>query len=251
MDYLFVIVTTFVLFFLIFVAAFLAGRPHKITDALPAEWQKILRGHFPLFSDLSEEARVDLLRLIPEFLRQVRFEGCGGLRLTDEMRVTIAAHAGLLLLGGSRPFYPRLDAVLVYPDSFVVPTAVAVGEGALVATHEVRDGESWQAGLVIVAWSEVLRDLRADSCQNVLIHEFAHQLEEGASQSEFWLAQYTAFCQSIERGEEGVLDEYGTENPHEFFAVASEAFFLFPEDLKVEHAALHAWLTGFYGGGLN
>ena len=92
-------------------------RREKIKkEATPKEWTEILEQNFPLFTRLSKEDQKELLGHISVFLDEKYFEGCGGLELTDEIRVTIAAQACLLLLHRDTDYYPDLTSVLVYPS---------------------------------------------------------------------------------------------------------------------------------------
>ena len=55
------------------------------------------------------------------FLAEKRFEGCRGFEITDEVRVVIAAQAGLVALGFSEQWFDGLKSVLVYPGDYLVP----------------------------------------------------------------------------------------------------------------------------------
>ena len=132
----------------------------------------------PLVRELPAAQQLRLKKHIQVLLAEVPFIGCAGLIVDDEVRVTIAAQAALLLLGRGGSF-GNLREVLVYPGHFVVPGAQA-GAGGVV--HEGRDvlaGQSWQRGQVILAWDAVL-DGAADPHDgaNVVLHEFAHQLDQ-------------------------------------------------------------------------
>jgi hypothetical protein len=123
------------------------------------------------------------------FLDEKRFEGCGGLDVTDEMRLTIAGYACLLLLGDPAGYYPRLGTVVVYPQSFAAPIKETDHHGIVTETIEERLGESWEEGTVVLAWDSILALIRGGSAGcNVIVHEFAHQfdaqrgLTAGASQ---------------------------------------------------------------------
>ena len=196
-------------------------------------------------------------------LEEKSFEGCGGLELTDEHRITIAAYGALLLLHRETDYYPRLDSILVYPSAFLAPVRHAVGEVAGIETDEERIGESWSAGSLVVSWEDVVADLEApDAGCSVLIHEFAHQLDEEESMGEgvpalgsgrayrswqeVFSREYEAHCAAVDRGRRTLLDEYAAESPAEFFAVASETFFLLPRDLRMRHPDLYRELSSFY-----
>jgi Mlc titration factor MtfA (ptsG expression regulator) len=179
--------------------------------------------------------------------------------LTDKMRLTIAAHAALLLLGRETDYYPDLVSVLVYPSAYRAPMAEEHG-GIVTEGEEDRFGESWQQGVVVLAWDEAragARDLHDG--ENVILHEFAHQLdtEDGAADGVPVLEQrgdYAAWARALrpeyERlrraPDESVLDAYGAEDPAEFFAVATEAFFERGAELRERHPALYAELSRFY-----
>src|SRR5207253_7474914 len=96
-----------------------AGPLRLPSDPIPDRWRDIVEKSVPLARRLSSEERERLLRLVQLFLSDKHFEGCGGLTVTEEMRVTIAAEACLLLLHLEGPCYPTLRTVLVYPQAFV------------------------------------------------------------------------------------------------------------------------------------
>jgi len=165
-------------------------------------------------------------------LAEKSFEGCGGLGLTDEHRVTIAAYGALLLLHRVTDYYPRLDSVLVYPSAFLAPVRHPIGEVAGIETDEERIGESWSAGSLVVSWEDVIDDLaNPNGGCSVLIHEFAHQLDEEESMGEgvpvlesgsayrswheVFSREYEAHCDAIDGGGRTLLDEYAAESPAE------------------------------------
>ena len=119
------------------------------------------------------------------FLAEKRFEGCGGLEITDEIQVTIAAHACILLLHRKTDYYPGLKTILVYPDAFVVPDVHQVVGDMVLEGDDVRLGESWHQGSVVLSWDDVRRsaaDVRDG--QNVAFHEFAHQLDSSGGRGD-------------------------------------------------------------------
>jgi len=196
-------------------------------------------------------------------LAEVPIIGCGGLTVTDGMRVLVAAQAALLLLGRRAGAFGVLRQVLVYPGHFVVQRSVADGAGLVRDERQTLAGESWQHGQVVLAWDEVRAGAAvADDGRNVVVHEFAHQLDQegGAANGAPWLPgraraarwaavmrnEFDALQQRLARGEAGVLDPYAATNPAEFFAVASEVFFERPQALASNHPALYAELRGLY-----
>ncbi len=228
----------------------------------PAAWTTILTRRAPWAARLAPPMRTRLEWLIQVFLAEVHLEGCGGLELDDEKRVTVAANASRLLLGLPEDGYEDLRVVRIYATAYVVP--MRRREGALVHEGtEVRLGESWQRGVVVLAWDAVTRGLRdPGDGHDVVLHEFAHQLDtmDGASNgapvlpdaaayrawAEALGASYTTLQADLAAGREGLMDAYGATNPAEFFAVATEAFFEAPDRLARRDPSLYAALRAFY-----
>jgi Mlc titration factor MtfA (ptsG expression regulator) len=240
------------------------GRRKKLMDTpLPHEQLAIVERNVPYYRDLPPEDRRELEGLTQIFLAEKRFEGCNGLAVTDEIRVTIAALACMLLLHRKTDAYPLLQSVLVYPETFVAPVELHEPGGIVVEDEEEREGESWERGTLILSWKEVLNSV-ADPHDgyNVVFHEFAHQLDDewgvadGApplrdkSMYKEWTrvftAAYDALVEADDRDEETFLDPYGAENPAEFFAVVSECFFEMPIELREHHPELYEQLRLFY-----
>ena len=229
---------------------------------LSSEERALLDKNIPYLNSLSGEDRSELESLVRVFLAEKSFEGCGGLTLTDEIKLTIAGQACLLLLHRETDIYPNVDSILVYPSAYRVPTEQYDGL-VVVQEDQTRLGESWQRGLVVLAWDHVLSGA-AQPCdgQNVVLHEFAHQLdsEDGVMNGTPDLgarARFTSwahvlgdeFAELSERlhaGRSSDIDPYGATNPAEFFAVLTEMFFEKPRALKRRHAELYAELAEFY-----
>jgi len=235
----------------------IAGRP------FPEPWRAILAENMPLYARLTEPDREELRRHILVFLAEKRFEGCGGLEITDEIRVTIAAHACLLLLHRKTDYYPRLRSILVYPSAYVAPDVRHFVGGTIIESDDVRLGESWQHGAVVLSWDDVRRsaaDIRDG--QNVVFHEFAHQLDSSGGRGDStpvlrdhstfiaWARalgrDYERFRRAVQYRRPEVLDEYGATDPAEFFAVATECFFETPGELKRIYPRLYDELKKFY-----
>jgi MtfA peptidase len=196
-------------------------------------------------------------------LAEKPFIGCAGLVVTDEMRVLIAAQAALLLLNRQADYFGNLRQVLVYPGAFVVDREHADGSGLTHATRRALSGESWQQGQLLLSWDDVLAGAAdPDDGHNVVIHEFAHQLdqERGRANGAPWLgrrdgyarwaralgAEFDALRERLARGEDGLIDPYAATDPAEFFAVVSEHFFEQPAALAAAHPALYAEFARLY-----
>jgi Mlc titration factor MtfA (ptsG expression regulator) len=240
-----------------------AGRRAELrAKPLEAERVATIARMFPYFSRLSEADQRELVGHVQVFLAEKSFEGCGGLELTDEIKLTIAAQACLLLLHRDTDYYPALDVILVYPHAYVA--GHTAHDGAVVVDRDdVRLGESHQRGIVVLSWDAV-RGGAADpnDGQNVVFHEFAHQLdqEDGAADGAPVLAapalygpwakilgaELQALKEDVDNDEATVIDKYGAKNPAEFFAVITEAFFEKPRALATRHPELYDELVQFY-----
>jgi Mlc titration factor MtfA (ptsG expression regulator) len=228
----------------------------------PPEWRRVLARRVPYLRQLPQGLHTQLEGHVRVFLSEKRFVGCDGLTVTDEMRVTIAAQACLLLLNRGTDYFRDLREILVYPDTFVVHTDEMDGAGVRHVHREARAGESWSAGQVILSWRDTLDGAAVpDDGWNVVIHEFAHQLdsEDGASNgapllrraayarwAEVFAAEFDRLRHDVARATPRVLDAYGATSPAEFFAVASECFFERAAALAAESPALYAELSAYY-----
>ena len=227
----------------------------------PAEWLEVIRRNVPYYARLDADEQAELRGHVLVFLDEKRFEGCGGLEMTDEIRLTIAAQACLLLLNRETDCYPMMESIFVYPDQYDVPERSE--HRGPVAGVSSRQGESWYRGPVVLSWDDSRkggRDLRDG--HNLVLHEFAHQLdsEDGATDGAPVLpdrgmvapwarvlsAEFEQLIEDSSRGRLTVLDEYGTTNPAEFFAVVTEAFFERPVALKTRHPEMYDLLMEFY-----
>jgi Mlc titration factor MtfA (ptsG expression regulator) len=229
----------------------------------PDEWVAILEQNIGIYRNLPAELRRQLRRLIKRFLHEKHFSGAAGLEVSDEMRVTIAAQACMLQLNRNSGLYPRLRYIVLYPSAFVV-TGPEMDELGLVS-HQARDllGESWENGKVILAWDSVLHGARnfVDG-QNVVLHEFAHQLDTegggpdgapllaGASSYRSWASALSPEFEELQRdarhNRRSLLDHYGATDPAEFVAVATETFFERPEGMAEQHGELFDVLKAYY-----
>lgn len=229
----------------------------------PAEWLEILNEDVGYYRRLPEADRKELQRHILIFIGEKRFEGCGGLEITDEIKVTIAAQACILLLHRQTDYYPGLYSILIYPEAYVAEEAKHLGSGLVVEGLGIRLGESWRRGSVVLSWDNV-RKGAADvhDGQNIVFHEFAHQLDSSGgkgdssevirSRSKYiaWArvlgADYERLRRDVSTNRQTLLNKYGASNPAEFFAVATESFFERPRELRKLHPELYSELRDFY-----
>jgi Mlc titration factor MtfA (ptsG expression regulator) len=229
----------------------------------PPLWRAILEQTVPFYVKLSPEERRRLQGQMQVFLTEKQFIGCAGLSVTEEMRVTIAAIACLLLLQDQGQYFPRLRSILLYPTAYRVKAMSAVDRFVVAEQQETRLGESWTSDQVVLAWEAIQRDVQHwQDGHNLVLHEFAHQLDQADGQAEgvpvlarqtdylTWsnvMAQaYQQLCQDVQRGRATVMDSYGTTNPAEFFAVATETFFERPLALRDRYPNLYQQLQQYY-----
>jgi MtfA peptidase len=232
-------------------------------NPLPVEWGALMQRRVRFFHRLSPEDQGRLGGLIQVFLDEKVFEGCGGLQITDEIRVTVAGYACILLLGGQSDMYPRLRTILVYPRAYLAPQSIRRPDGTVSEGIQGRSGEAWSFGNIVLSWKDILRDSdNPREGRNVVFHEFAHQLdfESGSAQGAPILprgaryadwarvlgGEYKSLVDSLESGKPSLLDKYGAESPAEFFAVTTECFFLKPADLLAQHPDLYSQLKSYY-----
>jgi Mlc titration factor MtfA (ptsG expression regulator) len=238
-------------------------RKRLMDQPLPLGRVKIIRENVRYYKLLPPEDRKELEGLTQVFLDEKRYEGCGGLNLTDEIRVTIAAQACVLLLHREPRMFPHVEVILVYPTAYLAPVRRHIGDGIVAEGPEVRAGESWYRGSVVLSWEDVTRDLKGqDPGHNVVLHEFAHQLDyesgmadgtplmEDPSLYMDWIRvfedEYENLVEEVEQGFPTFLGEYAAVSPAEFFAVATECFFEIPKGMKRRHPELYELLTRFY-----
>jgi Mlc titration factor MtfA (ptsG expression regulator) len=228
----------------------------KEAGPLSDEDRGYLDDHFDLYEKIPAEVRTRLEPLVQVLMAEKNFEACGDLEeVTREMKVVIMAQAALLLVGRNHRFFSKLRTVLLYPDAF---------SGGRMDDETVRLGESWESGSVILSWRSVQRGGEDErDGRNVVIHEFAHQLDQenrhadGLPELEnraaignwahAFSAAYEDFCKDLDAGRKTVMDPYGATNPAEFFAVATETFFEKAKQLNRDYPELYEQLKRYYG----
>ncbi|MFO7654057.1 MAG: zinc-dependent peptidase [Candidatus Krumholzibacteriia bacterium] len=239
-------------------------RRKLLSTPWPPAWRTLAEDHIPLYRRLPEPERERLHGLVQVFLDEKSFEGCGGQVVDDEVRLFVATQACLLLLGDDVGYLPRLHAVLIYPQSFRVQREYHHDDGLVTEAHEEFLGESWGSGALVLSWEDIRHDTaRPEEGYNVVLHEFAHQLDEetgaadgmpllpdaelAADWPRICSAEYDRLCRQVDRRRETFLDPYAAEDPAEFFAVITETFFTIPVDFRRAHPDLYALLARYYG----
>jgi hypothetical protein len=230
----------------------------------PAEWRAILERNLPIFTRLSADDQSELLGHTAVFLAEKHFEGAGALELSEEIRVTIAGQACLLLLHRETDYYPELISIIVYPSGYTAREERHIGGGIWEEGDEDRLGHTApRLSALVLAWDAVRHGAASPTDgENLVLHEFAHQLDFENQSSDgtpnlgtrgdylAWgrvmSAEFNALRNASDAGLPTLLDEYGATNPAEFFAVITESFFERPRALKARHPALYAQLQNFY-----
>ena len=235
-------------------------RARLLEEPFPETWDAIIDDNVALTKRLSSDERQRLRELVQVFVAEKNWEGCGGLEMTDEVKVTVAAQACLMLVGREHALYEDVESILVYPSTMLAP---AHREGLVV--HEDGQailGQAHLGGPVILAWDDVLDGGRGKGKRNVVVHEFAHKIdmvdgtidgtpplddrEHRRTWREVCSEVFLELRDRVDDGKKTFLDEYGATNEAEFFAVASEAYFMQPKKLEEAHPELFAVLADFY-----
>ncbi len=248
------------------------GVWRRVTGRRPqaaVDWPELLATSLPAWPTLLPDEQERLVALVEHFVDRVRFEAARGFELHDRHRAVIAGQACRLLLGLDLDEFPWVRSVIVHRSTVVLRGRRTVGAGRVETTAaQTLDGQAHHRGPVVLSWSAVRADLRMPARgRDVILHEFAHQLDmidgvvDGTPpiEDELALARWVEVCTDAyerlrgERPPSGdpdrptVLRSYGGTNAGEFFAVATEAFFLRPGEFAMGEPALYRELAAFYG----
>ena len=227
------------------------------------EWRKIIQHRMPYFRLMPADLQLQLKQHVQIFLAEKVFVGCNGVKITDEIRITIAAQACLLLLNRKTDYYPNLQTILVYPRAFIKEQQKTHFDGVRHTEKTALAGESWQHGKVVLSWQDTIDGAQiTNDGRNVVIHEFAHQLDQengranGApilTKGQDYQSWSSAFSKQFEQlksqekmGTPSLFDYYGATNPAEFFAVTSEVFFEKSSAFYLQYPTLYQQLKLFY-----
>ncbi|MCX7626930.1 MAG: zinc-dependent peptidase [Methylophilaceae bacterium] len=226
----------------------------------PHEWTSVVAA-LPLLQGLPEDALERLRVLATVFLHEKSIEPVQGLEMTAPMRLNLAAQAVLPILNLGMDWYEGWTSLVVYPDEFLTRQEWVDEAGVMHTRREIRSGEAWERGPVVLSWADVAASGHCDG-YNAVIHEMAHKLDmrNGSAdgcprlhrdmRASAWRAAfqpaYEDLCQRADTGQLTALDPYAAEGPEEFFAVVSEYFFERPALLKQEYPAVYEQLAAFY-----
>jgi hypothetical protein len=232
-------------------------RRQLLAEPFPETWLRHLRSNVPQYSLLTEQEQAKLRDRVRVFVAEKTWVGCGGLSVDDEMKVTIAAQACLLVLGIDYEYhYDRIQSVLIYPDAYLHPAGM---DGRLVHGEHPVYGEAWHRGPIVLSWKNT--KALGEKGGNLVFHEFAHHLDDldgymdgtpplEHDQERRWERvvekEYERLVRASEQGRATLLNQYGATSRAEFFAVATECLFERPIALKRRHPELYEVLRDFY-----
>jgi Mlc titration factor MtfA (ptsG expression regulator) len=238
-------------------------RRNLLAEPFPATWDTILQENVKHETVLGETERRKLRQVVQIIVAEKEWEGCRGLDMTEEITVTIAGLAAVLILGFEDFYFDNVQTILVYPDEFVVREEHSIAGNVLIEEDSGRLGEAHKRGPVILTWKEVCENGRRPGFgQNLVFHEFAHQLDmlngefDGTPNlptralRERWGRVMQHEFRRLERaerhGRRTLLDPYGLENPAEFFAVTTECFFDAPQAMRERYPELYELFRDYY-----
>lgn len=239
-------------------------RRQKLADEpFPAPWLDIIHANCRHFPKLPPPRQQRLLRDARWFLAEKEIQPAAGMTVTDEIRVTIAAHVALIGLGFETPPFSRLGSVIVRPESYALPTQKYLGGGLNIVENEARIGEVRGYGPVVLSWEDIAEQCRDTPYgRNVILHEFAHLLDmengemdgippmQSDEEYRIWTTvtrtAYEELVEAARNRTRTLLDWYGATNPVEFFAVATESFFEQALEFQTRHPDLYHSLSTFY-----
>jgi Mlc titration factor MtfA (ptsG expression regulator)/Tfp pilus assembly protein PilF len=232
-------------------------RQQLLAEPFPEDWLAYLQDNVFLYRVLSEAEQARLRDAVRIFVDEKYWEGCGGLEITDEIKVTIAAQACLLLLGFDDFYFEKVYTILVYPGGCLAKNLEEETDQV-----ELVDGEAHRSGPVVLSWWQACWEGRWPGRGNLVIHEFAHQLDflndtsDGVppiDDADFerrmrkvMRAEFRRLCEDASYDRPTLLDPSGADDPAEFFAVATECFFLQPARLRRQHPRLYQVLAEWY-----
>jgi len=241
-----------------------ARRNRATSKSFPAPWDRIVAGNVPLDARLPASDRIELRRRMQIFLAEKRFEGVGGLEMADEIRVTVAAQACLLLLHRDDDDYPALSTILVYPTAYRVPIREHSADGMVTEGHQVparrgvergddrplvgRPCDAGRPGMTTGTTSSSTNSPTSSTwrTETQMVRRcwpITPCMPHGHG---CWATSTSSSKARSNVGSARCLDAYGTQSPAEFFAVATETFFEKPVKLRDEHSELYGQLRDFY-----
>jgi Mlc titration factor MtfA (ptsG expression regulator) len=239
-------------------------RRRRILAKAPIDrdlWHAVI-GQYVFLRRLNDDDRERLKELATLFLHDKVLTGAGGQPVTQRMRVDIAAQACMLILNLDLRYYRGFREIIVYPGQFVPQVEYLDEAGVVHVRREIRAGESWQRGPLVLSWEDVETGGQSGSGYNVVLHEFAHKIDmlngtadgfpplhadmERARWARVLTVAFDDFRHRVDSGEDTAIDPYAAESPAEFFAVLTEVFFELPDVVRNAYPDVYQQLARFY-----
>jgi MtfA peptidase len=265
---------------------FLKRLTGTATVAIPQDlWAEAVR-QLPFLARLDDDELAELRAMTGELLGIKEMAGAGDLELNAAMQVNIALQACLPVLNLGLDWYRGWSSIVVYPDEFLVPRSVTDEAGVVHEYVEPISGEAWERGPLVLSWADAQRSVTAGgAAYAVVIHEFVHKIDLLDGQADGvppfssdlhpnltrsrWdsvlddaFNRFNAELELIESElPSGIdpdddeadryyarlpIDTYAAQDPAEFFAVSSEAFFVEPARLRQVFPDWYALLGEFF-----
>jgi MtfA peptidase len=237
-------------------------RKKRLARARPDEqaFARVLAA-FPVLARLDESRCKRLFQRTTEILAEKAFQGAGDLELTEDDVLIVATMAALPVIDLDIGWYRGFHTFIVYPGEFQADFEEVDGDGVVHRGRDLRAGEAWAWGPVVLGFDEVMASGRGEG-YNVVVHELAHQIDQlngdmdgfpplhpdmdRQQWAEVFNRSFERLCHELDHDLEPSLDPYAAESPAEFFAVASEFHFDVPEWMAEHHPELHELLQRFY-----
>lgn len=239
-------------------------RRKLLAVPLPDRWKQIIVENVWQASHLTESQMIQLHDFVRIFVSEKNWEGCNGFQITDEAKVTVAAQAALLAFGEHGRYFDHVLSILIYPSEFVAKDRETNSAGVVVESDTAMLGQAVWRGPVLLSWPQVLTGGRRRPWgSNLVLHEFAHQLDmmngqhvdglppiSSRDELQRWQAVMKPEFEQLRRDcrhrHRTVLDCYGTTNEAEFLAVLVEAFFERSAAMKERHSAAYELLSDYF-----
>ena len=236
------------------------GRARAPVEVDRAELRLLLE----CFPALQQESVDALARRVGEVLAHKTFLGAGGFEPDERDCLVVALLAAQPVLELGIDWYRDFHTFILYPGAFRAELEEVDEFGLVHQGEEIRAGEAWANGPVVLAMDEVRASAQGQA-YNVVAHELAHQIDQLNGEmdgfpplhpsmsriqwSETFGQAWQRLQHSLEQGLEPELDPYAAESPAEFFAVTSELFFDVPNWFADTQPALFRQLEAFYRPG--
>jgi len=237
-------------------------RRKLLAKPFPHDWHAVLERNVQHYGRLDSHEQLKLCDDLRILVAEKTWIGIDDLIVTDEMKVTVAAQASLLLLHIDHDYFARTDEIILHPTSY--QTAQRYGRAGMIvdASPDVL-GQAYYRGPVVLSWASALAGGRdEDDGRNLVLHEFAHKLDMADDSSdgtpvlnnrgqykkwvEVMTQAFNQLCDRTDRRKATLLDKYGSTNEAEFFACVTECFFEKPKKLREKHRDLYDVLREYY-----